>query len=394
VVLQKESRGTIFFAKHSEQLNLLGQLAQVCAEKDSYVFMNFMPATNGTLGTLENFVSQTPIGSVAQSPYYGTLFSTATALPFLHHRYETSFVTGAKLGWRNINNYIPAQGFQCVEGQEFIAENNPKVVTNLWGAFDGAMFDRIFERLERSTAPQYIFGMSTTNHTPYLIPDDYQALPLVIDDSVRKALRPTVDIQNVVMKNFRSYQYACHVLGEFIQKVKDSPFAQSTIVVASGDHNNRQAFNFDDGQLYWAYSVPMVAYIPQRYLEHRAAQKPLDSKQWAWQSDIFPTLYELALSNATYTKLGRDLLSDTTAAYAVNAYNRVFGEDGVCDMGQNLYFGWGESRYLHPAPELSENARLQKICKSAQALHHLKVYLEYANTSQQPLPAMGERSQR
>jgi phosphoglycerol transferase MdoB-like AlkP superfamily enzyme len=377
VFIQMEGMGSIYFSRHSEQLNLLGKLADICSENDIYVFHNFMSAANLTIPTLEHFVTQTPVTSVAQSPFYGTRFSTATAIPFLQNHYQTSFVTGAKSGWRNINNYLPAQGFQSVEGWAYIAENNPDAKANDWGIFDEYMFDRIFEKLEKNTAPQYIFGMSITNHSPYKIPAHYQPLPLTVDDSLRKIIRPTVD-ENTALKNFETYQYACDALGRFIQKVKDSPFARNTVIIATGDHNIRQVFNFDNGQPYWTYSVPMIAYIPRQYLE----SIPLDTKQWAWHGDIFPTLYNLSLSNTSYIKLGRDLLRDTAMiSYAVNDWHRVFTTAGVCDMQQNLYFNWDESHYLSPAPDLVDNRELQKACKSARALYHLKVYLEYENTT-------------
>ncbi|GHT13565.1 phosphoglycerol transferase [Bacteroidia bacterium] len=379
IILQMESMGTIYFTKHSRQLNLLGKLADVLQDKNCYVFKNFMPATNGTIGTLEHFVTQTPFVSVAQSPFYANLFSTATALPFLQNHYQTNFITGAKLGWRNINNYLPAQGFGSLEGREFLLEHYPDAIENDWGVFDEYMFDRMFEKLEHSTAPQYIFGMTTTNHTPYVIPNTYTLLPIAVGDSLRQLIRSTVNIDKTTIKNLQTYQYACDRLGKFIDKVKNSPFGNNTIIVASGDHNLRQSFNLDDAQLYWMYSVPMVAYIPEKYLA--AAQ--LNTEQWAWHGDIFPTIYGLALSNTSYIKLGRDLTRDTTHSYAVNSLTRIFADAGVYDAEQNLYFRWkdGNKHYLTIAPELADDADLQKVRQSAIASYHLKVYLEYENTN-------------
>ncbi|MDR3236843.1 MAG: LTA synthase family protein [Prevotellaceae bacterium] len=379
VVIQMEGMGAVYFSKHSGRLNLLGKLADICSEENCYVFENFMPAANITIPTLEHFVTQTPIAPVAQSPFYSVLFSTATALPFLQNNYQTSFISGARLGWRNINNYLPAQGFQSLEGWAFLLENNPQATDNDWGVFDEYMFDRIFEKLEKSAAPQYIFGMSVTNHSPYNLHSHYQPLPIEIDDSLQKIIRPTVETATV-LKNFQTYQYACDMLGKFIQKVKDSPFAQNIIIIATGDHNIRQVFNFDDGQPYWTYSVPMIAYIPQQYLPS-PPHYHLNTAQWAWHGDIFPTLYGLALSNTPYIKLGRDLLRDTTVPYAINDFNKIFTDAGAYDMTQNLYFRWEESHYLSPAADLAANPELQKACKSARALYHLQVYLEHENAS-------------
>lgn len=375
VVLQMESMGTIYFAKHTQQLNLLGALED--ALKHCYLLKNFMPATNGTISTLEALITQTPIASVSQSPFYAQYFSTATTHPFLQSGYQTSFVTGGKLGWRNINNYLAAQGFQSVEGRELILAENPHAQESGWGVFDEAMFDRIFEKIEKSSAPQYIYGMSVTNHTPYEIPPSYNLLPITIDDSIAGIIRSTVDISSVAVKNFQSYQYACDALGKFIEKIRSSPFSENTIIVATGDHNCRQLFNFDDNQMYWTYSVPLIAYIPPKYL----TKEPLNTQQWAWHSDIFPTLYELALSEASYIKLGRDLVNDKTIPYAVNSDVRVFSEAGAFNMSSGLYFGWDASNYLLSAPDLAGNPELQKVYRSATAARHLKVYLQYENTS-------------
>ncbi|MDR1227111.1 MAG: sulfatase-like hydrolase/transferase [Prevotellaceae bacterium] len=377
VVLQMESMGTIYFAKHTKQLNLLGALED--ALKHCYLLKNFMPATNGTISTLEALTTQTPIASVAQSPFYAQYFSTATTRPFLQSGYQTSFVTAGKLGWRNINSYLSAQGFQSVEGRELILADDPHAQESGWGVFDEFMFDRIFKKIEKSSAPQYIYGMSVTNHTPYEIPKNYNLLPVTVDDSLAGIIRSTVDINDVAVKNFQSYQYACDALGKFIEKIRKSPFSENTIIVATGDHNCRQLFNFDDNQMYWTYSVPLVAYIPPKYL----AKETFNTQQWAWHSDIFPTLYEMALSEASYIKLGRDLVNDKTIPYAVNADDRVFSESGAFSMSSSLYFGWGASSYLFSAPGLADNPELQKVYRSAKAAHHLKVYLQYENTSRQ-----------
>lgn len=377
IVILMESMGTVYFTKHSEKLNLLGSLADVL--DGCSVFENFMPVGNGTITTLEGLITQTPIGSVAQSAYYNTPFSTATALPFLQKGYQTSFVTGAKLGWRNINNYIPAQGFRTIEGRELILDSNPKAQASGWGVFDEYLFDRIYEKLESTNEPQYIFGMTTTNHTPYEIPKHYKPLPITIDDSIRALIRPTVDIEKVTRKNFETFQYACDALGKFIKKIQNSSFAENTIIIATGDHNCRQSFDFDESQPYWTYSVPMIAYIPEKYLNGNS----LDCKQWACHNDIFPTLYELALSEATYIKLGRNLLNDNTIPYAINNVYRVFSNEGVSNTNNTLLLNWVESNYLMPADKESVHADLFKVRRSAQALQHLKNYLEYLNISKE-----------
>ena len=375
VVIQMESMGTIYFDKHSKQINLLGKLEDVL--QYCHVFKNFMPASNGTIPTLEYLITQTAVSSVAQSAFYSIFFSTATTRPFLQNNYQTTYVTGAKLGWRNINNYLPAQGFQSVEGRELILSVNPDAQSSGWGVFDEFMFDRIFDKIEKSNAPQYIFGMTTTNHTPYEIPENFKPLPITIDDTIIKIIRPTVNIKEVTEKNFQTHLYACDALGKFIEKVLKSPFAENTIIIATGDHNCRQSFNFDETQMYWAYSVPMIAYIPEKYL----AQKTVNTKQWAGHSDIFPTLYELALSDTEYIKLGRDLINDETIPYAINEGYRIFSNSAAFNLNSNLFFDWKESNYLVPAHETAKTLELQKIYRSAKAARHLKVYLQYENTN-------------
>ncbi|MDR0969332.1 MAG: LTA synthase family protein [Lentimicrobiaceae bacterium] len=373
IVILMESMGTVYFTKHDEKLNLLGSLADVL--DGCYVFENFMPVGNGTISTLEGLITQTPIGSVAQSAYYNTPFSTATALPFLQKGYQTSFVTGSKLGWRNINNYIPAQGFQTIEGRELILDLNPNAQASGWGVFDEYLFDRIYEKLKNTNNPQYIFGMTTTNHTPYEIPKHYKPLPIAIDDSLRSLIRPTVNIEKT-RKNFETFQYSCDALGKFIKKIQECPLGENTIIIATGDHNCRQSFDFDESQMYWTYSVPMIAYIPQKYRMYDT----LNYKQWACHNDIFPTLYELALSEATYIKLGRNLLNDTIIPYAINDKFRVFSNDGACYVSNSMHFDWNTSNYLIPTEKAISND-LFTVRQSAQALQYLKNYLEYVNIS-------------
>lgn len=338
VFLQMESMSNHYFELNNETLNLLGDLSKELP--NLYYFKNSLSAYNGTIQTLEDFILGTPKTIISQSVYFDTPFTSSIALPFKHSGYETYFLTGASISWRNIDNMIKKQQFDVIQGKNFIQEKFPEAEEFAWGVHDGYLFDYIRETLKESKTPKFIFGLTISNHTPFEVPSYYQKQPIKMSEEMKKKIR--VD-EETAYANFYSHQYAASELARFIKEIRNSPLGENTIIVASGDHNIRQVFEYTPEEGFLKRSVPILMYIPEKY-------KPafFDATVLASHKDIFPTIFNLALSDAPYFYTGDDLFDPTvTHRFAVNDYNFIADEKGAVAIENNqpYYYTWvGEGK--------------------------------------------------
>lgn len=351
VFLQMESMSNHYFDLNSETLNLLGDLSEELP--NLYYFKNSLSAYNGTIQTLEDFLIGTPKTIISQSVYFDTPFSSSIAIPFKNSGYETYFLTGASISWRNIDNMIKHQKFDIIQGKNFIQEKFPTAEEFAWGVHDGYLFDYIRETLQETKRPAFIFGLTISNHTPFEVPSYFKKKPITMSEEMKKKIR--VD-EKTAYANFYSHQYAASELARFIKEIRNSPLGENTIVVASGDHNIRQVFEYTPEEGFLKRSVPILMYIPEQY-------KPafFDADVLASHKDIFPTIFNLALSDATYFYTGDDLFDpEVEHRFALNDYSFIADDKGAIAIENNqpYYYTWSnqQKRKLQVGDNTSSHA--------------------------------------
>ncbi|MGG5507202.1 MULTISPECIES: LTA synthase family protein [unclassified Myroides] len=370
VFLQMESMSNHYFDLNNETLNLLGDLREELP--NLYYFKNSLSAYNGTIQTLEDFLIGTPKTIISQSVYFDTPFASSIALPFKSKGYETFFLTGASISWRNIDNMIKHQKFDVIQGKNFIQEKFPNAEEFAWGVHDGYLFDYIRETLNESTTPKFIFGLTISNHTPFEVPSYFEKKPITMNEEMKKKIR--VDEQTAYA-NFYSHQYAASELARFIKEIRTSPLGENTIIVASGDHNIRQVFEYTAEEGFLKRSVPILMYIPEKY-------KPafFDGSVLASHKDIFPTLFNLALSDASYFYTGDNLFDPAVEhRFALNDYNFIADEKGAVAIENNqpYYYTWTnqEKRKLQVGDNTSSHALyLQHKMQSYTTMKTVEIY--------------------
>lgn len=367
-----ESMSNHYFELHSPELNLLGDLATLLP--DLYYFKNGLSSFNGTIASLENLLVNSPKGIISQSPYFNVSYTASVAKPFKEQGYETSFVTGANPSWRNVDNFIKHQGFSSVEGSAHIKKQNPKAEEFAWGVHDGYLFDYITHKLQHSSGkPQFIFSLTVSNHTPYEIPSHYKPYPIEIE-TVKKDIRVT---EQMAYENFYSHQYAASQLAKFIRDIKDSPLGKNTIIVATGDHNIRQVFEYDDTNAFLKRSVPILFYIPETY-----APTFFNPNIFVSHKDIFPTLFHLSLSAQKYVYSGDNMFQKSpNHRFAIHNYNFIADSVGVFSTDNNhlIYSTWQDSlkRKLTPNDLNSAHAQwLQRKMKTFETMQTLRTYID------------------
>ncbi len=361
VFVMMESMSNYYLDLHSEKANLLGALG---SELDHcYLFRNFLPSYNGTIFSLESIMVNTFQGPLSQSRYQNTTLESSIAKPFVMNGYSTTFITGGKMGWRNMDKFISKQYFSNIEAEPTLLHNYPNAKTGEWGVHDEHLFDRAFEILSDTSKPHFIYAMTISHHSPYDISELYNGYPLELTDKIKKNLKAPADI---ALKSLKAYQYANNCLGQFINRLRNSPQGANTIVVATGDHNILQLFNFSDKDLLMKYSVPLVIYVPDAY----KPKQPVNTNRFGSHKDIFPTIFNLALSETEYLKSGHNLLSaENEYNYGVFCYRVAMDSVGCVDYTSTpLYFRWTDKNSMQLEPSTQNpDAHLQNLMIKAKA---------------------------
>lgn len=365
IFILMESWAGYYFNLHSSRTDLLGKLESELPY--CYLFRNFTSCANGTIHTLEGLMVNSPLTPLSQSVYMNRSLPSSVARVFHEKGYKTSFITGAKLGWRNLGNYVSVQGFRQIEGMSDILAKIPKAETCEWGVFDEFLFERVYQQLsEPCNEPLFAFVFTTTNHTPYQLPEKYIPGPIEIPDFIREN---QLSDDEIAVKNLTAFQYSNHYLGKLLEKIRNSEFGKHTIVVVTGDHNSLALYDFTDKQLLQKYSVPLLFYIPEAY-------KPAfsDVTRFGSHKDIFPTVFNLSLSRAVYYNSGSNLFSQNPDEkfYAINDYHTAFSKKGAVVLGKNpLYYKFNARNELVHSTATPELINLEKYCRSHAAVQSL-----------------------
>lgn len=318
IVIMVESFGMPILKYQSEEFNILSNLKKHFDE--DVLFTNFISDGDGTISSLQALLLGIPHRpnsfEFSQSIYKQTSFDYTAAFLYNNAGYETSFIYGGDLTWRNLGNFIKYQGYQNIEGKMNIFDNlankSGDDYFHPWGIFDEYLYSHIMKKLENSDKKQFIVALSTNNHPPYNVPKNHKAQSLVFNETVRKHI--TGDFE-LAQQRFASYQYAVDQVGIFLDNFKQSKFKDNTIVVITADNNTIDGImKYDDNELFNSKNIPLYFYIPEKLKQ----KLNINTKVAGSQKDIFPTLYNITLKDTSYLAVGKNLLDTMSNHYGFN----------------------------------------------------------------------------
>ena len=309
-----ESMGqALLLGEFSGGVDLSGRMAAHLSE-DVY-FKHFLPGQNGTQTSLTSLMLNTEYSDISRSGYKDIEIQTSAAKVFRDAGYRTVFVYGGFEGLMNRGSYFRSQGFEEFIGARKLKSLFPEMEESVWGGDDKYVFEQVWNILSHQSddpRPLFIMTLTITNHPPYKWPTHHQNEPLKLNQAL------TDRLQNLSPDSLETYLYTNNLLGQLISKTKQSKLKQNTIIAVTGDHSIR-GMRFDQSEQLHRLSVPFYLYIPENY---QPTKQP-NTEQIASHKDVMPTLFNLALSNASYVNLGRNLLTDSvvnqTHDFAYNA---------------------------------------------------------------------------
>jgi phosphoglycerol transferase MdoB-like AlkP superfamily enzyme len=293
-----ESWGAEPILYQSPTFDVLGRLAPTLGK--ACHFSNFDSAHAGTHPSLEAILFSTPItpltlGDVGRRP-----IPWAIPKVIRDAGYQTLFVTSARSGWRDLNRVLAVQGFDEVVDANTLKAHYPDAKLGIWGVWDRYVFEYLKKRLsaQPSDKPIFVFVLTSTNHPPYDLPDDYRRVPRDMTQWKGETSSDTL------MLNLDSYHYAADLLGGFVQDVQHGLLKGNTVVAATGDHNVRSFGLYADAdRRYLQRQVPFVIWGESLACGSQLALP-------ASHRDMFNTLLPLIGVDGLYVNAGRNLLSE------------------------------------------------------------------------------------
>ena len=286
--------------QHTSDNQVLGEFAEH-ANQD-YFFSRFFSNKYGTNPTIEKILLNSPIGPIAQSTANNHSFSSSNLWPFKRQGYATQFLSGGNSYWRKHGQFWPRQGFDQYIGRASIEKHFDMRADNPWGVYDNYLFKYLQRQLtaKQPGVPMFSFVLTTNNHGPVMLPADYIAPPL---DPQQYSNTSNLD---KAQQALTGYHFQTNALGQFMTWLKQSEFADNTIVVATGDHILKGFVNYSArDQAYNRFAVATYLYLPPSYDQ----LKPSDQLLAGSHQDLFPTLFELALSRETYLGFGTSIMN-------------------------------------------------------------------------------------
>lgn len=379
VLAVMESFGSYWNDKNDQKFDILAGMEQHF--RDGILFKNFLPAENGTIGSIVSVATGQPIrpGSrfLSESEFMNLKLGSSGHLPFKSSGYETHFVYGGKLGWRDLGKFLTVQNYDKLWGADEIKEAMPELANispsdlgNEWGIFDEYLYNFVEEQLKTATRPQFFLILTTSNHPPFEYPSTYRPRPIEITEKLLSNL--TID-EDLARKRFTCLQYSNHSTSEFINRIKKTHLSEKTIFALTGDHSFWIAKGVGEDKEFKRYAVPFYLRVPEKYLTHQ-----IDTDNFGSHEDIFPTLINLALSGQPYIKLGEDLLNEEGTA--LNSSGIVANKRGAYHHGR--FWKWQnlKKQILTPT-ESNLNNNLERESKGQIALTDAYLKEEKANKS-------------
>lgn len=327
VMVVMESFGSYWNPQDGEKFNILGDLKDHL--QSGYLFENFLPAENGTIGSMVSIATSQVIRPgarfLSESTFMDVPLRSAVSVPYKDKGYDTHFIYGGKLGWRSLGKYLRNQGFDHLWGAEEIKEAMPELMNfdsrdlgNEWGIYDEYLYLFIEEQLRTATRPQFFLVLTTTNHPPFEYPRTYKEKDLQISDQILEKLTVSEDLAH---KRFLAFQYANQKIGEFLSRIKNSIIRDDVVLGLTGDHSYWISKGVGQDEEFRRFAVPFFISVPERLKSN------VDVNRFGSHEDIFPTLYHLSLSNQSYLALGENLLRND--GFALNSSGLVANSEGA-----------------------------------------------------------------
>jgi phosphoglycerol transferase MdoB-like AlkP superfamily enzyme len=294
-----------------------------------------------------------PAESIVKRPRNEGMFNWSEIM--LTNGYSPTFIYGGYGTFDNMNHFFANNGYQVIDRT---AMDTPGF-SNIWGVSDEDLFRnalRVFDRQHGRGERIFSVIMTTSNHKPFTFPSGVAGV------------RPKGGGREAGVR------YADHALGSFVDRLRERPYFDDTMLVIVADHGAR-VYGREDIPLP-TYAIPFVVYSPRHVLARR-----IDTL--VSQIDVAPTVLGLLNLSHASAFFGKDVLADEQAAnFAPLNHNRdiaLFRDARLHGLGfgkaqSTLEYDAATQRQTPTAPDFEGGRDAASIFQLAYTLYTRRAY--------------------
>ncbi|MCX7862755.1 MAG: sulfatase-like hydrolase/transferase [Bacteroidales bacterium] len=199
--------------------------------------------------------------------------------------YVNTFFTTHELSFDNLQEFIPQNHFDSLIG---ISHYKPEDIVSVYGVPDHKMFEygiRYIHRFtQQNSQPFFVCFLTTSNHTPYVIPKNIHFVP------------KSKELSKQIV------EYSSWAIGQFIKQCSQFEWYKNTLFVLVADHG----FLVQSDNAFVPLSIhniPLIFYNP--YI----LKTKYISSDLCMQADVYPMLMNLLHCNYTNNTFGIDIFN-------------------------------------------------------------------------------------
>jgi phosphoglycerol transferase MdoB-like AlkP superfamily enzyme len=255
-------------------------------------YSNSFRTDRGIVCTFSGYPGLPTLSVMKLPPKSQTLPSIAKTL--LNAGYKTDFLYGGDINFTNMQSYFRSMGYQkIVSDKDFTFKEQH---SHAWGVTDGITFEHLYRVIqERKDAPWHTGFLTLSSHEPFEVP--YKRL----EDKLTNA-----------------FAYTDECLGQFIDKLKQTPAWDNLLIICLADHGYCYPKNVTGRD-------PVFFHTPMLWLGGAVVQ-PMKIDKLANQTDLAATLLgQLNLPHNDFT-FSRDVFNTSyTYPFVFFSFNNGFG---------------------------------------------------------------------
>lgn len=323
------------------KVDLMGSLREHF--KSDYVFKRFTSADLHTIQSVAQLLFLSPVSQVSTSSIRNVSLPGTPFEVYKKQGYRTVFVTSGTTAWENMKEYLPRQYVDEVYDQTHLMDHFNLTSTTEWGVDDHYAFEFAADLVKNSKEPVFVVVLSTSNHPPYHVPAGYTPKPIEVPEVINQHYYHD-DYDESLLTIMQTYQASADALGKTISELK-SLNNRALVIGATADHRMLGMKPLLEDGPFKDVAIPFYVWASDNVKS--AVDIHFDAKRVGSHKDIFPTLYALSLSDATYRTVGgRNMLAPVDDPQRAFGYNLTLWADdkGVYTLkGPILFYPWADS---------------------------------------------------
>ncbi|GGH37118.1 hypothetical protein GCM10008013_44380 [Paenibacillus segetis] len=301
------------------------------------------------------FMSNTsiyPTGTIAMSTGFGSRELPSLPRLLQNHGYEANTFHINDVTFWDRNKLYPALHFDKYYDKPYYENDH----FNDFGASDEEMYRVGVEKLQKLKDSNQLFYaqfVTTSSHSPFIVPKDRQHMTL------------PADLEGTSLGNYLlAANYTDYAIGTLVQRLKDTGMWDNTMLVFYGDHfgvnsnetsaaeiTSKLGVPYDDKVS--RFNIPFIVHIPGQNMG-------VVSERSGGQVDMLPTIANLlgvSLKDEQFTALGQDLLNIDRNVFGMRYYlptGSFFNDEIMFVPGKGFEDGTATSlRTLEPIEDFS-----------------------------------------